>query len=100
MSHVNVVFVSFQGYADKIESSLFKRIKILILDPHRRLSAIISPYKFMQRHFSEGCLFLSEKNLWDSVLETNKKKVLPKSYSLKTRTDSVNQTLKNKEKFT
>ena len=72
---------------------------IFIFDTHRRLSAVIPPYKFMQRHFSEG-LFSSEKNLWRSVLEANKKHVPPKNYSLKIRIDSVNQILKNKEKVT
>ena len=73
---------------------------IFIFDTHRRLSAIIALYKFMQRHACEGCLFLSEKNLWRSVLEANNKQVPLKSYSLKIRTDFVNQILKNKEKVT
>ena len=36
-------------------------MKILIFDTHWQLSTIISPYKFMQHDFSEGCLFSSEK---------------------------------------
>ena len=36
-------------------------MEILIFDTHWRLSIIISLYKFMQRHSSEGCLFSSEK---------------------------------------
>ena len=71
-------------------------MKILIFDTHRWLSVIISPYKFMQRHFSEGFLFSSEK--WRSVLESNKKQVPAKSHSLKIKIDSVNQILKDKEK--
>ena len=48
----------------------FKRMEILIFDTHWRLSAIISPFKFMQRHFSEGCLFTLEKTCdVDRVLE-------------------------------
>ena len=69
-------------------------------DTHRQLSAIISPYKSVRHHFSEGRLFSSEKNLWRSVLEVNKKQVSLKSYSLKIRINSVNQILKNKEKVT
>ena len=69
----------------------------MIFDTHQQLSAIICHYKFMQRHFSEGCLFSSEKT-GDTVLEANKKQVSWKSYSLKIRIDSVNQILKNKEK--
>ena len=40
------------------------------------------------------------KNLWCIVLEANKKQVPLKIHSLKIRTDSVNQILKNKEKVT
>ena len=65
-------------------------MEILIFDIHRSLSAIISPFQFTQRPSSEGCLFKS--------LETNKKQVPLKSYSLEIRIDSVNQILKNKEK--
>ena len=32
-----------------------------MFDAHRRLSAIIAPYKFTQRDSSEGCVFSSEK---------------------------------------
>ena len=32
-----------------------------MFDTQRRLSAIISHFKFTQRHSSEGCLFTSEK---------------------------------------
>ena len=70
-----------------------------MFDTHRRLSAIIASYKFTQRHSSEGRLFSSEKTC-DIVLEANKKQVPLKSYSQKTRIDSVNQTFKNKEKVT
>ena len=72
-------------------------MEILIFNTHRRLSAIISPFKFTQRHSSEGCLFTSEKTC-DVVLEANKKQVPLKSYSLEIRIDPVNQILKNKEK--
>ena len=52
----------FQGYSDTLESQpFFKRMEILIFDIHWQLSTIVSPYKFMQRHSSEGCLFTSEK---------------------------------------
>ena len=36
-------------------------MEILIFDTHQQLSAIISPFKFMQCHSSEGCLFTLEK---------------------------------------
>ena len=72
-------------------------MEILIFDTHRQLSTIVSPFKFMQRHSSEGCLFTSEKTC-DVVLEANKKQVPLKSYFLEIRIDSVNQILKNKEK--
>ena len=61
LRHVNVIFVLFQGYSDIRESPFFKRMEIFIFDTHRRLSAIIAPYKFTQRHSSEGCLFSWEK---------------------------------------
>ena len=73
-------------------------MEILIFDTHRHHSARISPYKFMQRYFSESCLLSSEKNLWRSVLEAIKKQIPLQSFSLKIRIDSVNQILKNKEK--
>ena len=72
-------------------------MEILIFDTQWQLSAMISPFKFIQRHSSEGCLFTSEKTC-DIVLEANKKQVPLKSYSLEIRIDSVNQILKNKEK--
>ena len=71
-----------------------------MFDTHRRLSATISPSKIMQCHFAEGCLFSSEKGFWWRVLEANKNPVPLKNYSLKTRTDSVNQIMKNREKVT
>ena len=61
LNHVNVLFFSFQGYSDIRESTLFKRMEILIFDTHRRLSTIVSPFKFMQRHSNEGCLFTLKK---------------------------------------
>ena len=70
---------------------------ILIFDTHWPPSAIISPFQFTQRQFSDSCLFTS-KNLWRKVLEANKKQVPPKSYSLEIRIDFANQILKNKEK--
>ena len=73
----------------------FKRMEISISDTHRQLSAIISPCKSVRHYFSERCFFSSEKNLGRRMLEANKKQV-----SLKIRTDSVNQILKNKEKVT
>ena len=36
-------------------------MEILISKTHQQLSAIISSYTLMQCHFSEGCLFSSEK---------------------------------------
>ena len=39
----------------------YKRMEILIFDTHRLLPAIISPFQFTQRHYSEGCLFTLEK---------------------------------------
>ena len=75
----------------------FKRMEIVIFDTHRPLSAIISPFQFTQRHSREGCLFTSEKTC-DVVLETNKKQVPLKNYTLEIRIDSVNQILKNKDK--
>ena len=36
-------------------------MEILMFDTQRWLSAIIVPYKFTQRHSTEGYLFLSEK---------------------------------------
>ena len=36
-------------------------MEILIFDTCRPLSAIISPFKFMHLHSSEGCLFTLEK---------------------------------------
>ena len=79
-----------------LNQTFFKRMEILIFDNHWSLSAIISPFQFTQCHASEGCLFTSEKNLEGRVLEADKKQVPLKSYSLKTRIDSVNQILKNK----
>ena len=34
---------------------------ILIFDTHQQLSTLISPFKFTQRHSSEGYLFTLEK---------------------------------------
>ena len=82
-----------------VNHPFFTRMKILIFDTHQQLSAIISPYKFMLRNFSKDRLFSSEKTC-EVVLEANKKQVSLKSYSRKTRIDSVNQILKNKEKVT
>ena len=50
--------------------------------------------------FQWRLLIFIRKNLWRRVLEANKRKVPLKNYSLKTRIDSVNQILKNKEKVT
>ena len=50
----------------RITASL-KQMAIFIFDVHRWLAAIISPYKFTQRHSSEGCLFSSEKTCDVSV---------------------------------
>ena len=98
LSHVNVIFISLQGYPDE-NHPFFKRIEILIFDTHQQLSAIISPHKFVQCHSSGNLLIFIGKNLWFRVLEANKKQVPPKSYSLKIRIDSVKQILKNKEKI-
>ena len=70
-------------------------MEILIFDTHQWLSAIISPYKLMQRHSSEGYLFSSEK-----TLEANKKQVPLKNHFLEIKISSVNQILKNIEKVT
>ena len=42
-------------------TTFFKRMEIFMFYTHRRLSAIIAPYKFTQGHANEGCLFSSEK---------------------------------------
>ena len=65
-------------------------MEILIFDTHRPLSAIIFPFKFTQRHSSQGCLFTLEKTCDVSV---NKKQ-----FSGNKNRFSVNQILKNKEK--
>ena len=39
----------------------FKRMEIMTFDTHHGLSAMISLYKYTQRHFSEGYLFSLEK---------------------------------------
>ena len=70
-------FVSFNGIVNrakpcKCDICLVSRIllhqritssledwRFLIFDSHWQLSAIISSHKFIQGHFSEGCLFLS-----------------------------------------
>ena len=67
---------------------------IVTFGTYQQFSIIISPFKYMYIS-SESCLVSSE-NLWRRVLEANKKEVHPKSYSLKIRTDYVNQILKNK----
>ena len=51
----------FKDTLTEVNQSFFKRMEILLFDTHQRLSAIISPFKFTQRHSSEGCLFMSEK---------------------------------------
>ena len=61
LSHVNMLFFSFQGYSDIRDIPFFKKMEILIFDTHRLLSDKISPFEFTQRHSSEGCLFTSEK---------------------------------------
>ena len=72
-------------------------MEILVFDTHWWLSTIIFLTGLCSA-ISVRLLIFSEKNLWCRVLEANKKQVPPKSYSLKTRIDSVNQTLNNKEK--
>ena len=62
---------------------IFVKIEIMTFDTHRHFSAIISLYKYTQRHFSEGCLFSSEKNLWRGVSEANKKLFSKKLFSEK-----------------
>ena len=97
LSHVNVMFVSFQGYSDIRESSLLLKMEIWYwYSPatfHHNVSLHVCAVLFQWR-----LLIFIGKNLWPIVLETNKKQVSPKSYSLKIRIDSVNQILKNKEK--
>ena len=51
----------FKDTMTKENHPFFKRMEIFIFDHHRPLSAIISPYKTVQHHFTEGRLFLSEK---------------------------------------
>ena len=51
----------FKDTLTYVNHPFFTRVKILIFDTHQELSAIISPYKFMLRNFSEGRLFSSEK---------------------------------------
>ena len=70
-------------------------MEIMALNTHRHLSAIISPYRYTQRHSSEGYL-LSSGKLVALMLETNKKQYSPKDCSLKIRIDSVIQILRNK----
>ena len=72
---------------------------ILIFDTRRRLSVIISPYRFTVP-FQWRLLIFIGKNLWRRVLEASKKQVPLKSYFLEIRIDSVNQIMKNKEKVT
>ena len=61
LSHINVIFVSTQGYPDIENHPFFERIEIMAFDIHQQFSAIISPRKYMQHHSGEGCLFSSEK---------------------------------------
>ena len=68
----------------------------MTFDTQQQLSTVICPYKYMQRHYSEGCLVSLEKTC---AIEANKKQVPLKKYSLKIRIDSVNQILKNKKKL-
>ena len=63
----------------------FESMEILIFDTNRQLSAIISPFKFTQRHSNEGRLFASEKHRKSArsvrrrVLEANKEQAPLKS---------------------
>ena len=78
-----------------------KRIEIGIFDSHQQLPTMIPTYLQVYAAPFQWRLFIFiRKNLWCRVLETNKKEVTLKSYSLKIRIDSVNQILKNKEKVT
>ena len=43
------------------ENQPFKRMETMTSDTHCDLSTITTPYKYMQRHSSEDCLFSSEK---------------------------------------
>ena len=91
------MFISLQGYSEEKNYPFFKEMEILTFDTHQPLSVVISPYKYMQRHSSESCLFSTGK-ICNVVSEASKKQVLLKSNSLKIRIDSVNQILMNKEK--
>ena len=51
----------FKGTLTLEKQPFFKRMEILIFDTDRSLFAIISPIQFTQHHFSDGCLFTSEK---------------------------------------
>ena len=100
MSHVNVIFISFQGYFDMCESSLLYKSEDFDIwySPgtfRHNFSLQIYAAQFQWR----PVIFIG-KNLWTRVVRANKKQVSLKSYSRKIRTDSVNQILKNKEKVT
>ena len=48
-------------------------MEMVRFDTHQRLSAIITPFKYIQCHSSEDYLFSSKKNLWRRLLEANKR---------------------------
>ena len=82
------------GYTNEIFASFpfFKKIEIMTFDIHRWLSNIISPYKYVRSAIPmSAAIFIRKKNLWRWMLETNRKQVLPKRYSLKISIDSVNE---------
>ena len=58
---VNVLFFLFRDTLTQENQHFFKSMEILIFDTHREISAVISPFEFTQRHYSEGCLFILEK---------------------------------------
>ena len=86
-----MIFFLFQGYYDIRESPLlYINGDFYIRYSSASLRSAI-PVKAAYFHW---------KKLVNRALETNKKQVPLKSYSLKIRIDSVNQILKNKEKVT
>ena len=90
LSHVNVLFFSFQGYSEIRESTLLWK--------NRDFDIWYSPPTFCHNFsfpvytapFQWRLLIYIRKNLLHGVLEANKKQVPLKSYSLEIRTNSVN----------
>ena len=83
LSHINLIFVSFQGYSDIRESPLLKK--------NGGSDIWYSPATFRHNFslqvygasFQWSLLIFIGKNLWRRVSEANKKQVSLKTYSLK-----------------